>query len=68
MTSKYFKEELESLRSGLASLNKLARETTERRIFEKAIKNIEIQKERIEWFNRGYNLCEKEIAEQRKLT
>jgi hypothetical protein len=64
---KNFKQHLASMESGLEQINNVIANTKERIKFERAIKNKEIQIERIDFFKRGYNLAYNEINSQQKL-
>lgn len=64
---KNFKQALSDLDSGLAQINNKIASSTDRRIFEKALKNKDIQEARIDFFKRGYHLAYKEIHNQEKL-
>ncbi len=65
--TKNYEEILASLKDGLKQINKVLRDTSLRRLYNRAFKNKEIQEERIEFFKMGYNLCRREINSQDKL-
>lgn len=55
------------MESGLEQIENVIKNTKERVKFERAIKNKEIQIERIDFFKRGYNIAYNEINSQQKL-
>lgn len=65
---KDFKQHLKDLESELNKIKSIIRNTKERRKYEKALKNKDIQEVRIDFFKRGYNLAYKEIKNQKKIS
>ena len=65
--SKLFIQEVQSLESGVNELEGVIRNCKDRITSNKAVRNLEIQKERIRWLKQGYRFCLKEINSQEKL-
>ena len=65
---KNFKQEVADLESGLAKLNSILKDpNTNKRKYDGAIINKEIQIARIDFFVKGYNFCKREMEAQEKL-
>lgn len=64
---KDFKQYQRDLQSGLDSINNVIKTTMDRKKYEKAKKNKNVQEARIDFFKRGYNIAYKEIRDQKKI-
>lgn len=67
MANKSFNQEIQDLENGLNQLIKLKENAKTFRDHEKIKHNMEIQRARIDFFKRGYNLCKRELSSQQKL-
>ena len=65
-TTKNYKQELKHLENGLIELKKNLPGITRNR-HNKILILIEVQNTRIDFFKIGYNLCNRELKEQKKL-
>lgn len=65
--SKNFIQEIQDLESSLHGLEGRLRTCKDRTTYNKILKQIPLQQERIEWFRRGYNFCKSEMLEQLEL-
>lgn len=65
--SKDFEQQLQDLEDGIKQIDNIIKEPKTFRAYERAKQTREIQVARIEFFKKGYKLCQKEIKSQKSL-